>query len=71
MLKTLEQNNAILPKRLASLHKLCGSPVFKQFVELYSLEANSLYHAKKLKIDKEQTPNPLELEINKQLAPFI
>ncbi|WP_163566260.1 phage protease [Helicobacter suis] len=71
VLKTLEENNSVLPKRVPFLKKMCGANVFPRFVELYQLEANSLYNTKKIKLDQKETPDPLQQEINKQLAAFI
>ncbi|WP_104749780.1 phage protease [Helicobacter cynogastricus] len=70
VLKTLQANNSILPKRIEELEKSAGSPDFAKFAEIYQIEANSVY-SKPLKVELNQTLSPLEQEIHAQLGAFL
>lgn len=70
VLKTMQANNSILPKRIEELEKSAGSPDFAKFAEIYQIEANSVY-SKPLKVELNEALSPLEQEIHAQLGAFL
>lgn len=67
-LQTMIEHNAILPKRIAQLQQMSGSPDFARFAQIYTLEANSIY---KNLTEAAPVLSPLEQEVNAQLSAFM